>query len=94
MARDAAPQSYPEFRAWYEAKLDSGEMYLTEEARYIGYATAFEIPMPWRRSTSTSRAAMTRTGSICSCLQTTNKRSSWRDWTTSARGPAGRRFRP
>ncbi len=28
-------------------KLASDEMYLTEEARYIGYATAFEIPMPW-----------------------------------------------
>jgi uncharacterized protein (DUF2236 family) len=46
MPRDAAPASYPEFRNWYEERLASDEMYLTDEARYIGYATAFEIPMP------------------------------------------------
>jgi uncharacterized protein (DUF2236 family) len=46
MARDHAPQTYPEFRSWYELKLASDEMCLTDEARYIGYATAFEIPLP------------------------------------------------
>jgi uncharacterized protein (DUF2236 family) len=46
MPRDAAPQSHREFRAWYEERLDSDEMYLTDEARYVGYATAFEIPLP------------------------------------------------
>lgn len=46
MPRDAAPPTYPQFRTWYQERLDSDEMYLTEEARYIGYATAFEIPMP------------------------------------------------
>jgi uncharacterized protein (DUF2236 family) len=46
MPRDAAPQSYPQFRAYYEAKLAGEEMCLTQEARYIGYATAFEIPLP------------------------------------------------
>jgi uncharacterized protein (DUF2236 family) len=46
MPREAAPQSYDEFRAYYRAKLASDELHLTEEARYIGYATAFEIPMP------------------------------------------------
>jgi len=46
MPREAAPQTHDEFRAWYEAKLASDEMCLTDEARYIGYATAFEIPLP------------------------------------------------
>ncbi|HUZ27826.1 MAG TPA: oxygenase MpaB family protein [Solirubrobacteraceae bacterium] len=46
MPRDAAPATYPAFRDWYRERLASDEMYLTEEARYIGYATAFEIPMP------------------------------------------------
>ncbi len=46
MPRQAVPRSYTDFRAWYEAKLASEEMCLTDEARYIGYATAFEIPLP------------------------------------------------
>jgi uncharacterized protein (DUF2236 family) len=46
LARSACPQSYPAFRAYYAERLASDRMYLTEEARYIGYATAFEIPMP------------------------------------------------
>jgi uncharacterized protein (DUF2236 family) len=46
MPREAAPRSYAEFRAWWEAKLSSDEMFLTDEARYIGRATAFEIPLP------------------------------------------------
>lgn len=46
MSRASAPGSYEEFRAYYQAKLVSQEACLTEEARYIGYATAFEIPLP------------------------------------------------
>jgi uncharacterized protein (DUF2236 family) len=46
MPREAAPPSYPAFRSWWEAKLASDEMFLTDEARYIGHATAFEIPLP------------------------------------------------
>jgi len=46
MPREACPGSYPEFRGWYEDRLASESMFLTDEARYIGYATAFEIPMP------------------------------------------------
>ncbi len=46
MPRDAAPPSYPEFREWYIAKLAGEQMCLTAEARHIGYATAFEIPLP------------------------------------------------
>jgi uncharacterized protein (DUF2236 family) len=46
MPRSACPQSYGDFRDWYRDKLASEEMFLTDEARYIGHATAFEIPMP------------------------------------------------
>jgi uncharacterized protein (DUF2236 family) len=46
LPRSQAPGSYREFRAYWKAKLASPELHLTDEARYIGYATAFEIPMP------------------------------------------------
>jgi uncharacterized protein (DUF2236 family) len=46
LPRDAMPGSYASFRAYYRERLASDEMFLTDEARYIGYATAFEIPLP------------------------------------------------
>jgi uncharacterized protein (DUF2236 family) len=50
MPRDVAPQSHGEFRDWFDGMLDSDEMHLTPDAREIGYATAFEIPMPAYRA--------------------------------------------
>jgi uncharacterized protein (DUF2236 family) len=46
MPRDAGPGTYAEFRQWFDATLAGDTMHLTDEARYIGYVTAFEIPMP------------------------------------------------
>jgi uncharacterized protein (DUF2236 family) len=46
LARSDCPETYEDFRAYYRERLASDEMFLTDEARYIGYATAFEIPMP------------------------------------------------
>ena len=46
MPLDQAPATWSEFRAYYRDRLASDGMYLTDEARYVGYATAFEIPMP------------------------------------------------
>lgn len=46
MPRDAAPSTYPEFRDYWERALASNAMQLTEMAREVGYATAFEIPLP------------------------------------------------
>lgn len=46
MPRDAAPASHREFRAWWDHTLASERMHLTDSARYVGYATAFEIPLP------------------------------------------------
>ena len=46
LPRSDCPPTYEDFRAYYRDRLASEEMFLTDEARYIGYATAFEIPMP------------------------------------------------
>jgi uncharacterized protein (DUF2236 family) len=43
--RAAMPPTYAAFRAWYEQQLAGPDLFLTEEARYMGYASAFEIPM-------------------------------------------------
>lgn len=50
MPTDQAPQSHPEFRDWYERQLSGDDLYLTDEARYMGYASAFQIPMPASRA--------------------------------------------
>ncbi len=49
MPRDSAPATYAEFRAWYERQLAGEDLHLTEEALYMGRASAFEIPMPTTR---------------------------------------------
>jgi uncharacterized protein (DUF2236 family) len=46
MPRAAAPATYPGFRQYYEQLLSGDSLWLTDEARYMGRATAFEIPMP------------------------------------------------
>lgn len=46
MPRDVAPPTYPAFRAWWDEQLASDAMHLTDEARFMGNAVAFEIPMP------------------------------------------------
>src|SRR5688500_8003353 len=44
MPREAAPPTYGEFRAWWNARLASDEALLTDEARYVAKAVMFEIP--------------------------------------------------
>jgi uncharacterized protein (DUF2236 family) len=46
MPRDAAPPTYPAFRAWWNERLGSDEAVLTDEARYVGAAVMFQIPVP------------------------------------------------
>ena len=46
MPREAAPPSYSEFRAWWKETLAADDLFLTDEARWVGYATAFGIPLP------------------------------------------------
>jgi uncharacterized protein (DUF2236 family) len=44
LARDHTPASYGEYRDWWRSELAGERMYLTDEARYVGHATCFEIP--------------------------------------------------
>jgi uncharacterized protein (DUF2236 family) len=44
MPRSAAPTSYPEFREWFDGRLDSDQVHLTPESREIGRIVALEIP--------------------------------------------------
>jgi uncharacterized protein (DUF2236 family) len=46
LPRSEMPESYPAFRAYWRERMASDELFLTDEARYVGYVTAFEIPMP------------------------------------------------
>jgi uncharacterized protein (DUF2236 family) len=46
MPLDEAPQSYGEFRRYWREQLASAELFLSDQARYTGYASAFEIPVP------------------------------------------------
>jgi uncharacterized protein (DUF2236 family) len=47
MPREVAPPTYAAFRAWWDGKLASDEMHLTDEARRVGAFVALEIPMRW-----------------------------------------------
>jgi uncharacterized protein (DUF2236 family) len=49
MPREAAPETYPAFRAYYDGFLVSTHAWLTDAARYTGRAIAFEIPMAAHR---------------------------------------------
>lgn len=45
MPREVAPPTWAAFRAWWDGKLASDEMHLTDEARRTGAFVALEIPM-------------------------------------------------
>ena len=49
MPREVAPPSYADFRAWWDAELGSDRVHLTDEARYVGSAIMFQIPVPASR---------------------------------------------
>jgi uncharacterized protein (DUF2236 family) len=46
MPREVAPATHAEFREYYDGVLAGDGLWLTEEARYMGRASAFEIPLP------------------------------------------------
>jgi uncharacterized protein (DUF2236 family) len=50
MPREVAPASYSSFRAWWRGRLESEDAHLTAEARYLGSAIMFEIPVPLTRA--------------------------------------------
>ena len=49
MPREEAPATYSDFRDWWGARLASDEVHLTDEARYVGSAIMFRIPVPASR---------------------------------------------
>jgi uncharacterized protein (DUF2236 family) len=46
LPREAVPASYPEFRAWFEAKLASPDLHATAHALEMAPLVAFEQPVP------------------------------------------------
>jgi uncharacterized protein (DUF2236 family) len=48
MPREVAPATHAEFRAWFAGRLASDDVHLTVEARRVGRAIMFEIPVPAR----------------------------------------------
>ena len=46
MSREAAPQSYGEFREYWEAIWTGDQLHLTAKAREVALAIAFKIPLP------------------------------------------------
>jgi uncharacterized protein (DUF2236 family) len=50
LPRTQTPETYREFRAWFDGRLASDEVFLTEEAREIGHIVGLEIPgAPYNR---------------------------------------------
>jgi uncharacterized protein (DUF2236 family) len=64
MPRSPAPRTHAEFRRWYERQLAGDDLHLTDEARYMGYASAFEIPMPSSRRAAKSVHDLVMLGSL------------------------------
>ena len=64
MPREIAPRTYREFRDWFDGMLASDEMHLTPNAHQIGYATAFEIPMPSYRAPAKAVHDLIMLGSV------------------------------
>jgi uncharacterized protein (DUF2236 family) len=46
MPTSVAPPTYLEFRAAWDERIESEQVFLSEEAREVGYATGYEIPVP------------------------------------------------
>ena len=46
MPHEVAPASWAAFREWFDGRLASDEMGLTDEARHVGRGVAFRIPVP------------------------------------------------
>jgi uncharacterized protein (DUF2236 family) len=64
MPRSVAPPTYREFREWYDEQLAGDDLHLTGEARFMGHASAFEIPMPSNRRPAKSVHDLVMLGSL------------------------------
>jgi uncharacterized protein (DUF2236 family) len=64
MPRFGAPPTHREYREWYKRQLAGADLHLTEEARFMGYASAFEIPMPSSRQLAKRMHDLVMLGSL------------------------------
>jgi uncharacterized protein (DUF2236 family) len=64
MPREVAPRSYADFRAWWDAELGSDRVHLTDEARYVGSAIMFQIPVPASRRLAMQMHNLVMLGSL------------------------------
>jgi uncharacterized protein (DUF2236 family) len=64
MPRDDVPSSYAEFRHWWDQRLRSPELHLTDEARYVGNAIMFGIPVPTTRAPAMALHNLIMLGSL------------------------------
>jgi uncharacterized protein (DUF2236 family) len=49
LPRKHVPESWSDFCAWFADQLAGDDLYLTDGAHYMGYMSAFEIPLPATR---------------------------------------------
>jgi uncharacterized protein (DUF2236 family) len=47
--RADAPDTYRDFRDWFTGRLESGELFVTDDARELARKVAFALPLPARR---------------------------------------------
>ena len=76
MPREVAPRTHAGFRAYFDGFIAGPQAHLTDEARYLGRAVAFEIPMaahmqPAKR-VRTSRKARAR---FCPAMRSSTMRA-------------------
>jgi uncharacterized protein (DUF2236 family) len=46
LPREQVPATWPDFQAWFAAQIAGEDLCLTGSAHYMGYMSAFEIPLP------------------------------------------------
>src|SRR3954468_8051962 len=67
--RSDAPPTYRDFRAWFQGRLKSGELYVTDEARELGRRVAFELPLPARRRAALPAMNLAVTGTLPAAIR-------------------------
>jgi uncharacterized protein (DUF2236 family) len=62
--RAEAPPTYRDFRDWFRGRLESGDLYVTDEARELGRRVAFDLPLPTRRRAALPALNLAVTGTL------------------------------
>jgi uncharacterized protein (DUF2236 family) len=62
--RSHAPATYREFRDWFTERLESPDLFVTDEAREIGRRVAFDLPLPTSRRAALPALNLAVTGTL------------------------------